>query len=130
MMNKVILVGRLAAEPELKVTQKGDYLATLRVVANTYGGRDDEGNAKERSEFFNLVVFGKTAEVAAKYLHKGRLIFAEGRLQTRTWDDAEGKKHWKTEVAVENLQMLGPRTDERTDENSDAKTDDKVDSAA
>lgn len=120
MMNKVILVGRLTAEPELKVTQKGDFMATARVVANTYGGKDDEGNVKERSEFFNLVLFGKPAEVAGKYLHKGRLIFAEGRLQTRTWDDAEGRKHWKTEVAVDNFQMLGPRTPE--DESAKGET--------
>jgi len=109
MINKVILVGRLTADPELRATQKGVTVANLKVAANTYGGKDEEGKAKERTEFFNLVVFGRTAEVAGDYLKKGRLVFAEGRLQTSSWVDAEGKKHWKTEVAVENLQMLGPK---------------------
>ena len=109
MINKVILIGRLTADPELRPTAKGGWVANLRVATNAYVGKDDEGNSKEQTEFFNLVVFGRTAEVAGEYLKKGRLVFAEGRLQTSSWDDAEGKKHWKTEVAVENLQMLGPK---------------------
>ena len=113
MINKVILVGRLTADPDLRATQKGGWVATLKVAASTYGGKDEEGNAKERTEFFNLVVFGRTAEIAGEFLKKGRLVFAEGRLQTRTWEDAEGKKHWRTEVAVENLQLLGPKPAEK-----------------
>lgn len=109
MINKVILIGRLTADPELRATTKGGWVANLRVAANTYGGKDEAGVAKERVEFFNLVVFGRTAEVAAEHLKKGRLIFAEGRLQTNTWADTDGKKHYRTEVIVENLQMLGPK---------------------
>lgn len=109
MINKVILIGRLTADPELRATPKGGWVATLKVAANTYGGKDEEGNVKERTEFFNLVAFGRTAQIAGEYLRKGRLVFAEGRLQTTNWEDAAGKKHWRTEVAVENLQMLGPK---------------------
>ncbi len=112
MVNKVILIGRLTADPELRATNGGHHVANLRIATNTYGGKDDEGNRKEHTEFHQLVVFGRQAEVAGEYLRKGRLIFCDGRLQTRSWDDAEGKKHWSTEVLVDNLQMLGPKPGE------------------
>src|SRR5580693_6168238 len=87
MVNKVILVGNLAGEPEVRATATGTYVAKLRLATNTYIGKDDDGNRKEQSEFHNLVVFGKTAEFAGEHLHKGRLLFAEGRLQTTSWVD-------------------------------------------
>jgi len=80
MVNKVILVGRLTADPEVRATPSGMHVANLRLATNTYGGKDDEGNRREHTEFHSLVVFGKQAQVAADYLRKGRLLYADGRL--------------------------------------------------
>ncbi|HUZ87136.1 MAG TPA: single-stranded DNA-binding protein [Candidatus Baltobacterales bacterium] len=112
MVNKVFLVGNLVADPEVKATPKGTYVANIRLATNTYTGKDDDGNAREQTEFHHLVAFGKTAEFAGQYLHKGRLIFAEGRLQTSSWQDAAGQKRFRTEIVVENLQGLGARAQE------------------
>jgi single-strand DNA-binding protein len=112
MVNRIYLVGNLTAEPDVKATPKGTYVAKMRLATNTYSGKDDEGNAKEQTEFHQLVAFGKTAEFAGQYLHKGRLVWVEGRVQTNTWQDTAGQKHYRTEVIVDNLKALGPKTQE------------------
>jgi single-strand DNA-binding protein len=112
MVNRIYLVGNLTAEPDVKATPKGTYVANMRLATNTYTGKDDEGNAKEQTEFHQLVAFGKTAEFAGQYLHKGRLVWVEGRVQTNTWQDTAGQKHYRTEVIVDNLKALGPKTQE------------------
>ena len=109
MVNKVILIGRLTADPELRTSAGGVQVAKLRVATNSYAGKDEQGLRKEHAEFHSLVVFGRQAEVAADYLKKGKLLYADGRLQTSSWEHAEGKKHWATEVIVENFQMLSPK---------------------
>jgi single-strand DNA-binding protein len=109
LLNKVHLIGHLAADPEVKVTPKGVYVANLRLATNTYVGKDEEGNGKEETEFHNLVIFGKRAEFAGEYLKKGRLLYAEGRLRTRIWTDSAGLKHYKTEIMLEVLDLLGPK---------------------
>jgi single-strand DNA-binding protein len=112
-MNRVILVGNLASDPEVRASQKGIYVATMRMATNTYAGKDEDGTAKQLTEFHNLVAFGKTAEFAGAHLHKGRLVSVEGRLQTSSWEDAAtGQKRYKTEVAVDRLDLLGPRPQE------------------
>jgi single-strand DNA-binding protein len=112
MVNKVFLVGNLVADPEVKATPKGTYVANIRLATNTYTGKDDDGNVREQTEFHHLVAFGKTAEFAGQYLHKGRLMFAEGRLQTNSWQDTAGQKRYRTEVIVERLQALGAKAQE------------------
>jgi single-strand DNA-binding protein len=107
MVNKVMLIGNLVADPEVKASPKGTYVAKLRLATNTYIGKDENGNAREETEFHFLVAFGKTAEFAGQYLGKGRLIFVDGRLQTSSWQDAAGQKRWRTEVVVEQLRPLG-----------------------
>jgi single-strand DNA-binding protein len=109
MVNKVFLVGNLAADPEVKATPKGTYVANLRLATHTYLGKDDAGNAREQTEFHHLVAFGRTAEFAGQFLHKGRLVYADGRLQTNTWEDTAGQKRYRTEIVVDNLKALGPR---------------------
>ena len=104
MINKAIVIGRLTADPELRTTQQGKAVANLRVATNEFIGKDEEGNRREHTEYHRLVLFGK---VAHGYLKKGRLIYAEGRIQTRSWDDAAGAKHLSTEIVVETMQMLG-----------------------
>lgn len=113
MINKVILVGNLTADPEVRATPKGVYVANLRLATNSYAGKDEAGNSKEHTEFHRLVLFGKQAEVAGEYLRKGRQIYVEGRLQTSSWDDAAtGTKKYRTEVVVDTLQMLGRKPEE------------------
>ncbi len=109
MVNKVLLIGYLAADPEVKATPKGTYVAKMRLATHSYAGKDDEGNRKEQTEFHNLVAFGKMAEFAGQHLHKGRLIYADGRLQTSTWDDPSGQKRYRTEVVVEEIHFVGPK---------------------
>src|SRR5438876_9271734 len=105
MVNKVILVGHMAADPEVKATPKGTYVANLRLATHTYVGKDDEGKAKED----RLVAFGKLAEFAGQYLQKGRAVYAEGRLRTSSWEDAAGQKRFRTEVVVDELKFVGAR---------------------
>jgi single-strand DNA-binding protein len=112
MVNKVILVGNLTADPEVKATPKGTYVANLRLATNTYSGKDEDGNAKEQTEFHRLVAFGKLAEFAGQYLHKGRAVYAEGHLHTNTWEDSAGQKRNRTEVVLDELKFVGPKPQE------------------
>jgi single-strand DNA-binding protein len=115
MINKVILVGNLTADPEVRATPKGVYVANVRMATNTYIGKDESGNAKQATEFHHLVLFARLAEVAGEYLRKGKQIYVEGRLQTSSWDDAaSGAKKYRTEVIVEDMKMLGGKPQEAT----------------
>ena len=110
MVNKVLLIGNLASDPEVKATPAGLFVARMRMATNTYAGKDDEGKTKERTEFHNLVAFGKTAEFAGQYLKRGRTVYVEGRLQTSSWDDAtSGQKRYRTEVVVDEIRFVGPK---------------------
>ena len=106
-LNKAFLYGNLTRDPELKALPSGIKVANFAIATNrTY--KDKDGNKKETTEFHNAVAFGKQAELIQQYLKKGRGIFVEGRLQTRSWDDkATNTKKYRTEVIVENFQF-GP----------------------
>ncbi|MDQ6773718.1 MAG: single-stranded DNA-binding protein [Candidatus Dormibacteraeota bacterium] len=110
MVNKVIFVGRLAADPEVRALPTGTHVTTLRLVTNTYAGKSEDGTRKEHTEFHNLVLFGGLAELAGGHLQKGRQVYADGRLHHRSWEGDDGKRRYATEVVVENLQMLGSRS--------------------
>jgi single-strand DNA-binding protein len=112
LLNKVMLIGRLTADPDVKATPTGVYVANLRLATNTYAGKDEEGNSKEQTEFHDLVVFGKSAEFAGQYLRKGRQVYAEGRLKTNSWVDNAGQKHVRTEIVLNALAPLGPKPQE------------------
>ena len=110
MVNKVLLIGNLASEPDVKALPTGMYVARMRLATNTYAGKDDEGKAKERTEYHSLVAFGKLAEFAGQYLKKGRLVYVDGRLQTSSWEDAtSGLKKYRTEVVVDEIRFVGPK---------------------
>jgi single-strand DNA-binding protein len=111
MVNKVILVGNLGRDPEVRSLPSGQPVANFS-LATSRRYKDRDGNRQEQTEWHNIVCFGRQAEVAGQYLTKGKQIFVEGRLTTRSWDDKEtGKKNYRTEVICENFQMLGSRSD-------------------
>ncbi|MEO8275980.1 MAG: single-stranded DNA-binding protein [Thermoanaerobaculia bacterium] len=112
MVNKVILVGNLGRDPEMRSTQGGQPIASFS-IATSRKFKDKEGNRQEQTEWHNIVCFGRQAEIAGQYLTKGKMVFVEGRLQTSSWDDKErpGKKAYKTEIICDNFQMLGSRGD-------------------
>jgi single-strand DNA-binding protein len=112
MVNKVILVGNLTGDPEVRATPKGMYVAKMG-LATHYSSKDESGNRKEQTEFHNLVAFGKLAEFAGEYLRKGRLLYTEGRLQTSSWDDpASGVKKYRTEVILDEIRFVGSKPQE------------------
>jgi len=106
-LNRVMLLGHLGKDPELKYTPGGAAVATVS-LATTEGYKDKEGNWQERPEWHRLVIWNKQAETAAEYLKKGQQILVEGRLQTRTWEK-DNQKHYTTEIVVQNFYMLGRR---------------------
>lgn len=107
-VNKVILVGNLGRDPELRYTQGGQAVANF-TLATTERFSNRDGDRQERTEWHRIVAWGKTAELCAQYLAKGRSVYIEGRLQTREWEDKEGQKRRTTEITAQTVQFLGGR---------------------
>lgn len=107
-VNKVILVGNLGADPEMRYTASGAGVCELRLATNE-SWTDKNGQRQERTEWHRIVVWGKRAELCSKYLSKGRQVYVEGRLRTRSWDDKEGNKRYTTEIVANDVQFLGGR---------------------
>ena len=103
-MNKVLLAGRLTRDPEMRALASGKHVTQFSVATNEYAG-----NGKERPEYHNIVTWDRLAEVCGRYLGKGQQVAIEGRIQTRTWDDDKGLRHWKTEVVATSVEMLSGR---------------------
>lgn len=109
-VNKAILVGNLGKDPELRYTPSGTAVATFP-IATTERFKDREGNRQERTEWHNIVAWRQLAEICGKYLHKGKQIYIEGKIQTRSYDDRDGNKRYITEIVADQMQMLGTRDD-------------------
>ena len=105
-VNKVILVGNLGADPDMRYTPSGQGVCELR-LATSESWNDKNGQRQERTEWHRIVVWGKRAEVCSKYLAKGRQVYVEGRIQTRTYDDKDGNKRYITEIIAHDVQFLG-----------------------
>ena len=113
MINKVILVGNVGQDPEVRYTgdaNNGAKVATLR-LATTERYRDRNGNLQEHTEWHSVVVWRNTADVVEKYVRKGTQLYIEGRLRTRSWDDQNGNKRYVTEILADTLQLLGRKQD-------------------
>lgn len=109
MLNKVILIGNLGKDPEVRSLPSGQPVATW-TMATSRRWRDKNGQKQEQTEWHQIVCFGKQAEIAGQYLQKGKQICVEGRIQTRSWDDRNtGEKKYRTEIVCDNFQMLGQR---------------------
>lgn len=117
-VNKVILLGRLGKDPELKYTTSGAAVSTFS-MATDLAWKDQDGNQKQVTEWHRIVAWRKLAEIVGNYLKKGSLVYVEGRLQTRSWNDKNGVTRYTTEVVADNLTMVGPKMD-RADAPMDA----------
>ncbi len=106
-LNKAFIMGNLTRDPELRQTPSGQAVCSFGIATNRFY-TDKTGQKQKHAEFHNVVAWGKQAEIVSQYLKKGSLIFVEGRLQTRNWQDPQGTKHYRTEVIAERVQ-LGPR---------------------
>jgi len=113
-VNKVILVGNLGRDPEVKYTQNGTAVANLSVATNEVW-TDKAGQKQERTEWHRVVVWGKQAQVLGEHLSKGKQVYVEGSLQTRSWDDRDGNKRYTTEVRAVRVLMLGRAEGARTE---------------
>jgi single-strand DNA-binding protein len=103
-MNRVLLTGRLTRDPEMRSLASGKNVTTFTVASNAF-----IGGGKERAEYHPVVAWDRLAEIAGRYLGKGQQVAIEGRLQTRSWDDDKGARHWKTEIVASNVEMLSGR---------------------
>jgi single-strand DNA-binding protein len=108
-VNKVILIGNLGRDPEVRYMPSGDAVANIS-IATTETWKDKNGEKQEKTEWHRVAIFGKTAEIAGEYLKKGSQVYIEGRLETRKWTDKEGQERTTTEVRADRMQMLGSRS--------------------
>ena len=110
-VNKVILIGNLGSDPELKYTPSGAAVTNFNVATNEVWN-DKDGNKQERTEWHRVVLWRKLAEIAGEYLKKGSKVYLEGRLQTRSWEDKDGVKRYTTEVVADNMTMLDAKSED------------------
>ena len=109
-LNKVMIIGNLTADPEVRTTPRGNSVAELRLAVNRISSGPNEGERREETTFLDVTCWGRTAEIAGQYLSKGRPVFIEGRLQQDTWDDKQtGQRRSKIRIVAENMQLLGSR---------------------
>jgi single-strand DNA-binding protein len=105
-VNKVILIGNLGKDPELRYLPSGGPVAKFSLATGSKW-KDKDGQLQDRTDWHNIVAFGRTAEVCNEYLKKGSPVYVEGRIQTRSYDDRDGNKRWITEIIAQNVNMLG-----------------------
>lgn len=122
-LNKVMVIGHLGRDPEMRYTPSGRPVTTFTVaVSRTWNTAD--GERRSETEWFNIVAWGNLAEICKQYLHKGQQVYIEGRLQTRQWEDKEGQKHKNVEVVANEMMMLGDRRENnKATENSNDEDD-------
>ncbi|MFK7963552.1 MAG: single-stranded DNA-binding protein [Burkholderiaceae bacterium] len=110
-VNKVILVGNLGRDPETRYSPNGGAICNVNIATSRNWKDKESGERREETEWHRVVFYNRLAEIAGEYLKKGRSIYVEGRLQTRKWQDKEGKDRWTTEIIGDQMQMLGGRDD-------------------
>src|SRR5690348_11583243 len=110
-LNKVILIGRLGADPETRYLPAGDAVSSIRLATSERSKDKSTGEMKEITEWHRVSFFGRQAEVVGEYLKKGSLIYIEGRIRTRKWQDQSGQDRYSTEILADQMKMLGSRGD-------------------
>ncbi len=114
-LNKVMIIGHLGQDPDIRHAPSGDEVANM-TVATSESWKDKNGERQEKTEWHRVVAFGKLAEICGQYLQKGSEVYFEGRLQTRKWTDKEGQDRYTTEIVATQLQMLGGKQDRERSE--------------
>ncbi|HEX9721692.1 MAG TPA: single-stranded DNA-binding protein [Candidatus Paceibacterota bacterium] len=117
--NRVVIIGNVVADPESRTTPSGQQVCSLRVATNRVW-TDKTGQKQQKAEFHSVVLWRRLAEIASQYLRKGSMVLIEGRLETRSWDDQQGNKKYRTEIIAENMQ-LGPKSFGRAGESQPAQ---------
>ena len=124
-VNKVLIIGNLGSDPEIKYTKAGDPVANLSIATSESWKDKNSGDLQEKVEWHRVVMFSRLAEIAEQYLKKGSKVFVEGKLQTRKWQDQEGKDRYTTEVVAKEMTMLDSRSTSQAQENSPKVESDK-----
>lgn len=109
-LNKVMLIGNVTRDPEVRTTPSGVSVASFGIATN-FSWKDQSGTQQKRAEFHNIVAWRKLAEIISQYVKKGSRLYIEGRLQTRSWDDQSGQKRFRTEIVADNMIMLDRKGD-------------------
>ena len=109
-VNKVIIIGRLGKDPDMRYAPSGTAIASFTMATN-HNTKDADGNWNQQTEWHSIKTFGRQAEFVGEYLKKGKLAFVEGRLQTSSWEDQNGQKKYRTDIIASDVQMLGSRSD-------------------
>ena len=128
-LNKVMVIGHLGKEPEMRYTPSGRPVTTFSVAVSRSWNTAD-GERRSETEWFNIVSWGNLAEICKQYLHKGQQVYIEGRLQTRRWEDKEGQKHTNVEVVANEMMMLGDRKDYNKDSQEEKQDEELPDPMA
>jgi single-strand DNA-binding protein len=115
-LNKVMVIGNLGKDPEVRTTPSGAKVANFSIATNE-GYTDKSGQKVDRTEWHHIVMWRGLADIAERYLHKGSTVYAEGKLMTRSWDDPNGQKRYTTEIMVDNMQMLGGQSSDKSANN-------------
>jgi single-strand DNA-binding protein len=123
-LNKVMIIGRLGRDPEMRYTPSGKPVTTFS-IATRRSWNTSEGERRTDTEWFNVVAWGNLAEICKQYLNKGHLVYVEGRLQTRHWDDPEGNKHVSTEIVANEMIMLSERREGEPSSEEDSGEEDE-----
>jgi single-strand DNA-binding protein len=123
-LNKVMIIGRLGRDPEMRYTPSGKPVTTFSVATHR-SWNTSEGERRTETEWFNVVAWGSLAEICKEYLSKNRLVYIEGRLQTRRWDDAEGNKHTSVEIVANEMIMLDERRENDQSPDTDSSEEDE-----
>ena len=125
-VNKIVLVGHLGADPESRFTPSGVAVTTFNMATNE-SWKNKEGEYEDRTEWHRIVLYGKAAETASKYMKKGQLTYVEGRIRTRSWEDKEGMTRYTTEVLGDRFTMLGRKGENQSVAPAEASGDDDDD---
>ena len=120
-LNKAMIIGNLGKDPEIRVTPSGQSVATFS-VATSEKFKNKSGETEERTEWHRVTLWGRLAEISRDYLHKGKTVYIEGRLQTRKWQDKDGSDRYTTEIIGETMQMLSPKGDGKADTSFDVSS--------
>jgi single-strand DNA-binding protein len=122
-LNKVMIIGHLGRDPEMRYTPSGRPVTTFTIAVSRSWNTAD-GERRTETEWFNIVAWGNLAEICKQYLYKGQQVYIDGRLQTRRWEDKEGQKHTSVEVVANEMMMLGDRRDNSSQSQESEQTDD------